>query len=157
MDSTLKWRVLQVLRGRNIRQDEEEEGDRLARVSSCYGKHGSTFYFTVGRTVRLSIADPPLIKDILIANSDSYTKPLHIRTIGILGEGVFASSGSNWAPQRQLFNGPFHTKEIKVVLQFYTIFFAANRATIKEFLSLCGCDLHPDHICGWFGRARYRQ
>jgi cytochrome P450 len=87
--------------------------DRLAQVSNCYRKHGSTFYFTVGRTVRLSIADPPLIKDILIANADSYSKPLHIRKLGILGNGVFASSGATWAPQRQLFTAPFHSKEVK--------------------------------------------
>lgn len=102
-----------MLRG-NRSGEEGEEEDRLSAVSSCYRNHGSMFYFTVGKTVRLSIADPPLIKDILIANSDSYSKPLHIRKLGILGDGLFASSGSTWAPQRELFNGPFHSKEIKV-------------------------------------------
>lgn len=103
-----------MLRGSRSGEKQDGEGDRLSAVSSCYREHGSMFYFTVGKTVRLSVADLPLIKDILIANSDSYGKPLHIRKIGILGDGLFASSGSTWAPQRQLFNGPFHTKEIKV-------------------------------------------
>jgi hypothetical protein len=86
---------LQVLKGRNR-------------------KHGNTFYFTIGKTVRLSIADPQLIKAILIANSNSYAKPHHVQVLGILGTGIFASSGEVWAPQRQLLNGAFHTKEIKV-------------------------------------------
>uniref|UniRef100_A0A7I4BU64 Cytochrome P450 n=1 Tax=Physcomitrium patens TaxID=3218 RepID=A0A7I4BU64_PHYPA len=108
----------EVLSGRNRRvqkqdNDEVEDEDRLTAVTNCYRNHGSTFYFTVGRTVRLSIADPPLIKDILIANSESYSKPLHIRKLGVLGDGIFASSGSTWSPQRSLFTGAFHTKEVK--------------------------------------------
>lgn len=110
-----------VLSGRNRRvqkqdNDEVEDEDRLTAVTNCYRNHGSTFYFTVGRTVRLSIADPPLIKDILIANSESYSKPLHIRKLGVLGDGIFASSGSTWSPQRSLFTGAFHTKEVKVTV-----------------------------------------
>jgi len=86
----------------------------------------------------LSIADPQLIKDILIAKADSYSKPLHIRKIGILGDGVFASSGSTWAPQRELFNGPFHTKEVKVP-QFQTIFLNGfnNQGLV---LKMCECE-----------------
>jgi hypothetical protein len=121
----------QVLRGKDRRDD------RLSAVSRCYQAHGSTFYFTVGKTVRLSIGEPLLIKDILIANSDAYAKPLHIRALGILGDGVFASSGRIWAPQRELFNGSFHTKEVKVpqlspLVQFLILIF-----TLMIFLFFC--------------------
>lgn len=105
---------VQVLKGRN-RKGLDKDQDSLTAVQDCYSTHGRTFYFTIGKTVRLSIADPHFIKDILIANTHSYIKPLHVRILGILGDGLFASSGDTWAPQRQLFNGPFHSKEVKVV------------------------------------------
>lgn len=104
---------LQVLKGRN-RTGTRVDEDVITATQNCYRKHGNTFYFTIGKTVRLSIADPQLIKAILIANSNSYAKPHHVQVLGILGTGIFASSGEIWAPQRQLLNGAFHTKEIKV-------------------------------------------
>ena len=104
---------LQVLKGRN-RTGTRVDEDIITATQNCYRKHGNTFYFTIGKTVRLSIADPQLIKAILIANSNSYAKPQHVRVLGILGTGIFASSAEIWAPQRQLLNGAFHTKEVKV-------------------------------------------
>lgn len=104
---------LQVLKGRT-RTGTRVDEDIITATQNCYRKHGNTFYFTIGKTVRLSIADPQLIKAILIVNSNSYAKPHHVRVLGILGTGIFASSGEIWAPQRQLLNGAFHTKEIKV-------------------------------------------
>lgn len=104
---------LQVIKGRN-RTGKRVDEDIITATQNCYRKHGNTFYFTIGKTVRLSIADPQLIKAILIANSNSYAKPHHVRVLGILGTGIFASSGEIWAPQRQFLNGAFHTKEIKV-------------------------------------------
>ncbi|CAM6014883.1 unnamed protein product [Sphagnum balticum] len=102
--------------------------DMVAVLRKCYETYGKVFCFNIGKTVRLSIADPHLIKDILAHNVDSYTKPLHIRVLGLLGNGLFASSGNVvWAPQRQLFNPALHNKEVKSKLP--TIVDCAHAAT----------------------------
>jgi cytochrome P450 len=102
--------------------------DMVAVLRKCYETYGKVFCFNIGKTVRLSIADPHLIKDILALNVDSYTKPLHIRVLGLLGNGLFASSGNVvWAPQRQLFNPALHNKEVKSKLP--TIVDCAHAAT----------------------------
>lgn len=109
------FRHEQALKGGRNGVELMSSEDMVAVLRKCYETYGKVFCFNIGKTVRLSIADPHLIKDILALNVDSYTKPLHIRVLGLLGNGLFASSGNVvWAPQRQLFNPALHNKEVKV-------------------------------------------
>ncbi|CAM6090437.1 unnamed protein product [Calypogeia fissa] len=85
----------------------------LRSVQQCVQQHGKVFYFTTGKTVRICMSDPDLLKDILTNNSGCYAKPSFIHVLGILGDGLFSSSGEVWAPQRKLLGLSFANKEIK--------------------------------------------
>ncbi|KAJ7551888.1 hypothetical protein O6H91_06G033400 [Diphasiastrum complanatum] len=77
------------------------------------GHQEKVFYFVAGTKVRMSIRDPSLVRQILIDNATCYSKPSFIRSLKILGNGLFSASGDLWDNQRQLLGRIFHTKAIK--------------------------------------------
>lgn len=105
-----EFSLWQALRSPESGNDWEE----LRRARQCVEKHGKVFYFTTGKTVRICISDPDLLKAVLANNSDSYAKPSFIHALDVLGDGLFRSNGEVWARQRKLLGLAFATKEIKV-------------------------------------------
>ncbi|BFI43025.1 protein MpCYP765-like [Marchantia polymorpha subsp. ruderalis] len=105
--------------------------EALSTARKCVETHGKVFYFMTGKTVRICITDPNLIKAVLDTNADSYSKPSFIHVLDILRTGIFASSGDVWLPQRQLFGRSFTSKEIKTEISLIT---ECTRAALKRWL-----------------------
>ncbi|KAL3675673.1 hypothetical protein R1sor_025621 [Riccia sorocarpa] len=97
----------------NTDQGSALEWKALSIARECVHNHGKIFYFTTAGAVRICVADPGLIKEILQTNADSYSKPSFIHDLELLRTGIFASSGDLWAPQRQLLQLLFAPKVIK--------------------------------------------
>ncbi|KAH9310971.1 hypothetical protein KI387_026006, partial [Taxus chinensis] len=86
-------------------------------VMKGLGNHGKLFYIRLGKFVRLFVADPVLVRQILTSNADCYEKPSFIRSLLVLGDGIFSSSGKKWFHQRKIFEPHFLSKEIKMKLE----------------------------------------
>ncbi|KAI5072399.1 hypothetical protein GOP47_0012505 [Adiantum capillus-veneris] len=76
-------------------------------------RHGKMFYVKLGKVVSLVVLDPLSVQQLLTQNADCYAKGLFVRALGILGNGVFSSSGSEWMDQRQLLGHCFFMRELK--------------------------------------------
>lgn len=79
--------------------------------------HGMIFYTRVGKFVRLCVADPVFVRQILIDNAACYEKPSFIRSLSAIGDGIFSAAGKDWFHQRQIFQPRFLSKEIKRKLE----------------------------------------
>lgn len=69
-----------------------------------------------GTQAQLIVAEPELIKEILINNKDkAYTKrePAEYPK-KLLGDGLVTSRGEKWSKQRKLANHAFHAESLKV-------------------------------------------
>ncbi|XP_057822865.2 cytochrome P450 CYP72A616 isoform X2 [Cryptomeria japonica] len=86
-------------------------------VWKSLGNHSKPFYIRFGKFVRLFIVDPVLVRQVLTSNADCYKKPSFIRSLSILGDGIFSSSGKDWFQQRKIFEPHFFSKKIKMKLE----------------------------------------
>ena len=81
--------------------------ERLVRE---YGKVAS---YRVGRQLVLFIADPDLIREVLVVQNDNFIKgdPVQ-RTKILLGEGMITAEHADWRRQRQAAQPAFHRQRI---------------------------------------------
>ena len=86
-------------------------------VLNSLRNHGMIFYTRVGKFVRLCVADPAFVRQILADNADCYEKPSFIRSLSAIGDGIFSAGGKDWFHQRQVFQEHFLYKEIKRKLE----------------------------------------
>ena len=92
--------------------------DRVAphnrRWSSEYGK---TFLWWFGPTPRVGIADPEMIKEVLMNSSGWYVKagfnPLSKQ---LFGGGLLGLEGDKWALHRRISNHAFTMERVKVII-----------------------------------------
>ncbi|XP_002974628.2 11-oxo-beta-amyrin 30-oxidase [Selaginella moellendorffii] len=91
--------------------------DTLSGLSASSPK---VFYVTVGKMVTLVVSDLSLVRAFLTNDpgvESCYSKPSFVRVLRILGNGLFSSSGDDWARQRSLIAPALLTKEIKSKVQ----------------------------------------
>ncbi|KAL2607867.1 hypothetical protein R1flu_026440 [Riccia fluitans] len=118
------------------------EWKAVSTAGECILSHGKIFYFTTAETVRICVADPDLIKDILQNNADCYCKPSFIHDLELIRTGIFASCGDVWAPQRQLLQLLFAPKVIKTEMSgINQLSRAALRSWTNEIDSKSGGEL----------------
>lgn len=86
-------------------------------VLNSLRNHGMIFYTRVGKFVRLCVADPVFVRQILSDNAVCYEKPSFIRSLSAIGDGIFSAAGKDWFHQRQIFQPHFLSKEIKGKLE----------------------------------------
>ncbi|KAK9947106.1 hypothetical protein M0R45_012541 [Rubus argutus] len=81
------------------------------RWSSMYGKN---FLYWFGSKPRLAIADPDMIKQILINSTGSFQKvPLTPSTRILFGDGLPGLEGDQWAFHRRIVNQAFKMEQVK--------------------------------------------
>ncbi|KAI9126102.1 hypothetical protein K1719_003520 [Acacia pycnantha] len=93
----------------------------LPRVFSFYYHwkkiYGATFLIWFGPTVRLTVSDPDLIREIFSSKSDSYEKneaPPLVRQLE--GKGLLSLKGQKWAHHRKIISPTFHMENLKLLI-----------------------------------------
>ncbi|KAL4336122.1 hypothetical protein GQ457_07G040760 [Hibiscus cannabinus] len=93
----------------------------LPRVLSFYHHwrkiYGATFLVWFGPTVRLTVADPDLIREIFTSKSDSYEKnEAHPLLKQLEGEGLLSLKGEKWAHHRKIITPTFHMHNLELLV-----------------------------------------
>ncbi|KAM7264137.1 hypothetical protein ACFE04_001820 [Oxalis oulophora] len=94
----------------------------LPRVLSFYHHwkklYGTTFLVWFGHTVRLTISDPDLIREIFTSKSELYEKSdAHPLVKQLEGDGLLSLKGEKWARHRKIITPTFHMENLKVIFQ----------------------------------------
>ncbi|KAG6539029.1 cytochrome P450 734A6-like [Zingiber officinale] len=95
----------------------------LPRVLSFY-HHWKTTYGSIvllwfGPRPRLTVADPELIREIFLSNTDAFERyESHPLVRQLEGEGLVALRGEKWAYHRKVLSPTFHAENLKLLLPF---------------------------------------
>ncbi|XP_059638040.1 cytochrome P450 734A1-like [Cornus florida] len=93
----------------------------LPRVLSFYHHwkkiYGSTFLVWFGPTVRLTVSDPDLIREIFTSKSEFYEKnEAHPLVKQLEGDGLLSLKGEKWAHHRKIITPTFHMENLKLLI-----------------------------------------
>ncbi|XP_015079018.1 cytochrome P450 734A1-like [Solanum pennellii] len=95
--------------------------DIVPRVFSFYHHwkniYGATFVVWFGATVRVSISDPTLIRDMLLVKSDNFEKietPPSAKNLE--GDGLPNLRGEKWAHHRKILTQIFYSQNLKLMI-----------------------------------------
>ncbi|KAJ7956638.1 putative Cytochrome P450 [Quillaja saponaria] len=93
----------------------------LPRVLSFYHHwkkiYGSTFLVWFGPTVRLTVSDPDLIREIFSSKSEFYEKnEAHPLVKQLEGDGLLSLKGEKWAHHRKIITPTFHMENLKLLI-----------------------------------------
>ncbi|KAK3025732.1 hypothetical protein RJ639_042501 [Escallonia herrerae] len=93
----------------------------LPRVLSFYHHwkkiYGPTFLVWFGPTVRLTVADPDLIREIFTSKSEFYEKnEAHPLIKQLEGDGLLSLKGEKWAHHRKIITPTFHMENLKLLI-----------------------------------------
>ncbi|KAL1289488.1 hypothetical protein HN51_057551 [Arachis hypogaea] len=93
----------------------------LPRVLSFYHHwkkiYGATFIVWFGPTVRLTVSDPDLIREIFTSKSELYEKneaPPLVKQLE--GDGLLSLKGEKWAHHRRIISPTFHMENLKLLI-----------------------------------------
>jgi PHYB activation tagged suppressor 1 len=76
---------------------------------------GATFLVWFGPTVRLTVSDPDLIREIFTSKSEFYEKiEAHPLVKQLEGDGLLSLKGEKWAHHRKIIAPTFHMENLKV-------------------------------------------
>lgn len=94
--------------------------DILHRVAPFYhewsGLYGRTFLFWFGSKPRLAIADPDMIKEVLMDSGGSFQKAGQDPSTKLFfGQGLASLAGDKWALHRRIANQAFKMERVKVM------------------------------------------
>ncbi|KAI7989311.1 Cytochrome P450 734A1 [Camellia lanceoleosa] len=93
----------------------------LPRVLSFYHHwrkiYGATFLVWFGPTVRLTVSDPDLIREIFSSKSEFYEKnEAHPLIKQLEGDGLLSLKGEKWAHHRKIITPTFHMENLKLLI-----------------------------------------
>uniref|UniRef100_A0A6M2EIR5 Cytochrome P450 n=1 Tax=Populus davidiana TaxID=266767 RepID=A0A6M2EIR5_9ROSI len=93
----------------------------LPRVLSFYHHwkkiYGATFLVWFGPTVRLTVSDPDLIREIFTSKSEFYEKiEAHPLVKQLEGDGLLSLKGEKWAHHRKIIAPTFHMENLKLLV-----------------------------------------
>ncbi|KAK8610455.1 hypothetical protein V6N13_081612 [Hibiscus sabdariffa] len=122
----------------------------LPRVLSFYHHwnkiYGATFLVWFGPTVRLTVSDPDLIREILTSKSELYEKNEAHPLIKLLeGDGLLSLKGEKWAHHRKIITPTFHMENLKLLVPVVA---QSVSDMVDKWSSGCG-EIEID-VCEWF-------
>ncbi|XP_031251978.1 cytochrome P450 734A1 [Pistacia vera] len=93
----------------------------LPRVLSFYHHwkkiYGATFLVWFGPTVRLTVSDPDLIREVFTSKSEFYEKnEAHPLVKQLEGDGLLSLKGEKWAQHRKIITPTFHMENLKLLV-----------------------------------------
>ncbi|XP_023739178.1 cytochrome P450 734A1 isoform X1 [Lactuca sativa] len=97
----------------------------LPRVLSFYHHwkkiYGPTFLIWFGPMVRLTVADPDLIREVFCSKSELYEKnEAHPLIKQLEGDGLLSLKGEKWALHRKIITPTFHMDNLKLLVPVAT-------------------------------------
>ncbi|KAE8680971.1 CYP734A1 protein [Hibiscus syriacus] len=125
----------------------------LPRVLSFYHHwkkiYGATFLVWFGPTVRVTVSDPDLIREIFISKSEFYEKTdAHPLIKQLEGDGLLSLKGQKWARHRKIITPTFHMENLKLLVPVM-----AQRVTemLEQWSAMLtdSGDIEVD-VCEWF-------
>ncbi|XAR53281.1 hypothetical protein NMG60_11021777 [Bertholletia excelsa] len=79
--------------------------------------YGATFLVWFGPTVRLTVSDPDLIREIFTSKSEFYEKnEAHPLIKQLEGDGLLSLKGEKWARHRKIITPTFHMENLKLLI-----------------------------------------
>ncbi|MBA0584922.1 hypothetical protein Gorai_015716, partial [Gossypium raimondii] len=82
---------------------------------------GTPFIVWFGPTVRVTVSDPDLIKEIFISKSELYEKnEAHPLIKQLEGNGLLSLKGQKWAHHRKIITPTFHMENLKLLVPVMT-------------------------------------
>ncbi|XP_010275244.1 PREDICTED: cytochrome P450 CYP72A219-like [Nelumbo nucifera] len=112
-----------------------------------YGRMSISWF---GRTPRVYITDPELIKEILFTKFGHFERPKPNPLTKSFLRGLLSYEGEKWAKHRRLINGAFHLEKLKRMLP---AFYASCSDLVTRWDSLiaskgsCELDVQPELQC----------
>lgn len=85
---------------------------------------GGTFVVWFGATVRVTVSEPELIREILSSNSELYEKndaPPLVKQLE--GDGLLSLKGHKWAHHRKIISPTFHLHNLKVCIPIHYYYY----------------------------------
>jgi cytochrome P450 len=95
---------------------------------------GGTFLVWFGPTVRLTVSDPDLIREIFTSKSEFYEKneaPPLVKQLE--GDGLLSLKGEKWAHHRRIISPTFHMENLKVCNYLHFLYFFKNRLHMVQY------------------------
>lgn len=88
--------------------------DPIAFFERLRRDYGAMAHYRVGRSKVVFVADPELIREVLVVQNDNFVKGEPVRRTKILlGNGMITAERSDWRTQRQAAQPAFHRQRIK--------------------------------------------
>ncbi|RLN25394.1 hypothetical protein C2845_PM07G00510 [Panicum miliaceum] len=89
------------------------------RLVGCLLTWCSTFLIWFGPTPRLAVADPDLIREILLSRAEHFDRyESHPMVRQLEGEGLVSLRGEKWAHRRRVLTPAFRMENLKLLLPF---------------------------------------
>lgn len=107
---------------------------------------GSTFLIWFGPTPRLAVADPDLIREILLSRAEHFDRyESHPMVRQLEGEGLVSLRGEKWAHHRRVLAPTFHMENLKVGRSLGPLLYQISSAALASF----GIMAVMRSGCGW--------
>ncbi|XP_061992901.1 cytochrome P450 734A1 [Rosa rugosa] len=79
--------------------------------------YGASFLVWFGPTVRLTVSDPDLIREVFTSKSEFYEKnEAHPLVKQLEGDGLLSLKGEKWAHHRKIITPTFHMENLKLLI-----------------------------------------
>ncbi|KAL8206223.1 hypothetical protein R6Q57_009774 [Mikania cordata] len=124
----------------------------LPRVLSFYHHwkkiYGPTFLVWFGPTVRLTVAEPDLIREIFSSKSEFYEKnEAHPLIKQLEGDGLLSLKGEKWALHRKIITPTFHMENLKLLVPMAT---SSVERMLEKWLDMSNSDEVEIEVSQWY-------
>ncbi|KAM0041139.1 putative cytochrome P450 [Helianthus debilis subsp. tardiflorus] len=124
----------------------------LPRVLSFYHHwkkiYGPTFLVWFGPTVRLTVAEPDLIREIFSSKSEFYEKnEAHPLIKQLEGDGLLSLKGEKWALHRKIITPTFHMENLKLLVPMAT---SSVVRMLDKWLDMSNTDEVEIEVSQWY-------
>ncbi|CAK9147147.1 unnamed protein product [Ilex paraguariensis] len=117
-------------------------------MTGCLRCSSATFLVWFGPTVRLTVADPDLIREIFTSKSEFYEKyEAHPLIKQLEGDGLLSLKGEKWAHHRKIITPTFHVENLKLLMP------VAARSVIEmleKWSAMSDSGEVEIEVCEWF-------
>src|SRR5271163_2907656 len=97
---------------------DEFIADRLGFLGHCHSNFGDVVPFRVGPRRMLLLSDPDLIHEVLVSQSNNFSKGPALRNNRrVFGQGLLTSEGELWQRQRKLSSPAFSPRRLEAYSQ----------------------------------------
>ncbi|CAH1434254.1 unnamed protein product [Lactuca virosa] len=124
----------------------------LPRVLSFYHHwkkiYGPTFLVWFGPTVRLTVAEPDLIREIFSSKAEFYEKnEAHPLIKQLEGDGLLSLKGEKWALHRKIITPTFHMENLKLLIPNAT---TSIVRMLEKWLDMSNSDEVEIEVSQWY-------